>query len=46
MMVAKSPYVPIPMRIERVTVETEDRSIKTFDLSFIRKEDEIGRAHV
>jgi len=28
------------MRVEKVTVETEDRSIKTFDLSFIRKEDE------
>jgi sulfhydrogenase subunit gamma (sulfur reductase) len=40
MMIAKNPYVPIPMRIEKVTVETEDRSIKTFDLSFIHKEDE------
>jgi NAD(P)H-flavin reductase len=40
MMIAKNPYLPAPMRIEKVTVETEDRSIKTFDLSFIRKEDE------
>jgi len=39
-MIAKNPYLPAPMRIEKVTVETEDRSIKTFDLSFIRKEDE------
>ena len=52
MMIAKNPYLPAPMRIEKVTVETEDRSIKTFDLSFIHKEDErskvlkIGRAHV
>jgi NAD(P)H-flavin reductase len=40
MMTAENPYLPSPMRVEKVTVETEDRSIKTFDLSFIRKEDE------
>ena len=36
----KNPYVPFPMRIEEILVETEDENIKTFELSFVGKEDE------
>lgn len=36
----KNPYLPLPMRIERVVVETEDNNVKTFSLSFLNKEDE------
>jgi len=36
----KNPYLPVPMRIERVVVETEDSSVKTFSLSFLNKADE------
>ena len=36
----KNPYLPLPMRIEKVIIETEDRVIKTFSLSFLKKEDE------
>jgi len=36
----RNPYLPLPMRIERVVVETDDRNIKTFSLSFLNKEDE------
>lgn len=36
----KNPYVPFPMRIEAIVVETEDETIKTFELSFVRREDE------
>ena len=30
----KNSYLPLPMKIEKVLVETEDRNIKTFSLSF------------
>jgi NAD(P)H-flavin reductase len=30
----KNPYLPLPMKIEKALVETEDRNIKTFSLSF------------
>ncbi|MEW6663728.1 MAG: FAD/NAD(P)-binding protein [Thermodesulfobacteriota bacterium] len=36
----ENPYVPFPMRIEEIVVETEDHSIKTFDLSFMAGADE------
>jgi sulfhydrogenase subunit gamma (sulfur reductase) len=36
----KNPYVPFPVRIEEIIVETEDQTIKTFELSFMGKEDE------
>lgn len=36
----KNPYVPFPMRIEEVIVETEDENIKTFELSFMAEADE------
>ena len=35
----KNPYVPIPMKIEKVVTETEDRNIKTFSLSFVNGDD-------
>jgi len=35
----KNPYVPFPMRIEEILVETEDETIKTFELSFVDKEE-------
>jgi len=36
----KNPYLPLLMRTEKVVVETDDRDIKTFSLSFVKKEDE------
>jgi len=36
----KNPYVPFPMRIHEIILETEDDTIKTFELSFVRKEEE------
>ena len=34
-----NPYLPLPMRIERITTETDDSMLKTFDLAFMRGED-------
>lgn len=42
----KNPYLPTPMRIDRVVVETEDKNIKTFSLSFLNKEDEANFNYV
>ncbi len=36
----KNPYLPIKAKLEKVIMETEDRNIKSFELSFINKEDE------
>jgi len=36
----KNPYIPIPIKIDKVRFETDDRLIKTFDLVFPNKEDE------
>ncbi len=36
----KNPYLPIPAKVEKVIMETEDRNIKSFELSFINKADE------
>ena len=33
-------YQPIPMRIERIIQETDDASLRSFELSFEKKEDE------
>ena len=33
-------YQPIPMRIERIIQETDDASLRSFELSFINKRDE------
>jgi sulfhydrogenase subunit gamma (sulfur reductase) len=38
--VMENPYVPFPMRIEEIIVETEDQYIKTFELAFMAKADE------
>ena len=35
----KNPYLPLPMKIEKVVVETDDSNIKTFGLSFVNEED-------
>jgi NAD(P)H-flavin reductase len=34
-----NPYIPIQMRIERVTVENDARDLKTFDLAFVNESD-------
>lgn len=34
-----NPYLPMSMVIERITDETDDRTIKSFDLAFVRPED-------
>ena len=34
------PYVPMPARIEKIFLENDARDIKTFDLSFVNKEEE------
>ena len=36
----ENPYLPYPVRIEKITIETEDRNIKTFRVSFLNPEDE------
>ncbi len=35
----QNPYVPFPMRIEDIILETEDRKIKTYVLSYVREKD-------
>ncbi len=35
-----NPYLPYPVRIDKITVETADKNIKTFRLTFLRAEDE------
>jgi NAD(P)H-flavin reductase len=35
----KNPYLPFPMKVEKVVVETEDRNIKTFCVKFLNNED-------
>jgi NAD(P)H-flavin reductase len=36
----KNPYLPYPVRIDQVIVETDDRNIKSFRLVFLSREDE------
>jgi len=36
----KNPYLPYPVRIEDIVVETEDRNLKTFKFTFLNPEDE------
>ena len=38
----KNLYLPLPMKVEKIVIETEDKNIKTFRLSFLDKEDESG----
>jgi len=35
-----NPYLPYPVRIDRITVETEDKNLKTFRFVFLTPEDE------
>ncbi|MFC2039208.1 FAD/NAD(P)-binding protein [Chloroflexota bacterium] len=35
-----NPFLPVPVRVEKVITETTDNSIKSFQLSFLREEDE------
>jgi sulfhydrogenase subunit gamma (sulfur reductase) len=35
---ARNPYEPMPVRVEKITVENEARDLKTFDLSFVQAE--------
>ena len=35
-----NPYLPLQARIDKVIMETEDRNIKSFELSFLNKKDE------
>ncbi|RJR26143.1 MAG: heterodisulfide reductase subunit F [Desulfobacteraceae bacterium] len=37
----ENPYLPYPVRIEDITVETEDRNLKTFKFVFLNPEDEV-----
>jgi len=36
----KNPYLPYPVRIDKITVETDDRNLKSFRLVFLRDEDQ------
>jgi len=36
----ENPYQPYPVRIEKITTETEDRALKTFRFVFLNPEDE------
>lgn len=40
MQYTNNPYAPMPMRITRAFFETNDRSLKTFELEFIEKSDQ------
>ena len=37
---ADNSYLPLPVRIEQITIETEDKNLRTFKLIFLNKEDE------
>ena len=36
----RNPYLPYPVRIDDITVETEDKNLKTFKFCFLNPEDE------
>ena len=36
----KNPYLPIPVKVGKIFIESEDRMLKTLDLLFLDKEDE------
>lgn len=36
----ENPYQPYPVRVEKIVIENDARDLKTFELSFINKEDE------
>ncbi|MEW6419875.1 MAG: FAD/NAD(P)-binding protein [Nitrospirota bacterium] len=35
-----NPYIPVPVEVADITIETEDKLLKTFKLTFCNKEDE------
>jgi sulfhydrogenase subunit gamma (sulfur reductase) len=41
----ENPYLPYPVRIDDITVESEDRSLKTFKFVFLNPEDEAKFAY-
>ena len=41
----KNPYLPYPVTIEKITEETQDKSLRTFRLVFQNKEDEAAFAY-
>jgi NAD(P)H-flavin reductase len=44
-MTVRNPYLPYPVRIDEIIVETDDRSLKTLRLSFLNEEDELAFQH-
>ena len=36
----QNPYLPYPVRIDDITIETEDKNLKTFKFVFLNSEDE------
>jgi len=36
----KNPYLPLPTRVEKIVIETDDKNIKTFSVKFLNDEDE------
>jgi len=42
----KNPYLPYPVRIDEVIVESEDRNLKTFKFVFLNPEDERKYAYI
>jgi len=41
----QNPYLPMPVRIDEIVTETEDKMLKTFKFVFLNKEDEEGFQH-
>jgi len=42
----RNPYLPYPVRLDQIVIETEDRNIKTFRLVFLSQEDEKEFRHL
>jgi len=42
----KNPYLPSPMRVEKIVIETEDKNIKTFTVNFLNDEDEANFSYL
>lgn len=37
-----NPYIPIPVKVERIIVESEDKTLKTFDLAFVNEDEKFS----
>jgi len=35
----KNPYIPVPVKIKRIKIESEDRMLKSFDVEFLNEKD-------